>query len=49
MSGIDYVVDNIALEIDFLTQLAEASKGLGDNQKSTQYLASANNLKTKQK
>ncbi|WP_306426634.1 tetratricopeptide repeat protein, partial [Flavobacterium psychrophilum] len=49
LSGIDYVVDNIALEIDFLTQLAEASKGLGDNQKSTQYLASANNLKTKQK
>lgn len=48
-SGIDYVVDNIALEIDFLMQLADAAKGLGNTQKSDQYLAKANNLKTKQK
>lgn len=48
-SGLDYVIDNIDLEIDFLNQLAEASKGLGNNQKSDQYLARASNLKTKQK
>ena len=48
-SGIDYVIDNVDLEIDFLKQLAEASKGLGNTQKSDQYLAKANNLKTNQK
>jgi tetratricopeptide (TPR) repeat protein len=48
-SGLDYVIDNVDLEIDFLNQLAEASKGLGNNQKSDQYLARASNLKTKQK
>ena len=48
-AGIDYVIDNVDLEIDFLNQLAEASKGLGNTQKSEQYLAKAQNLKTKQK
>lgn len=48
-SGLDYVIENIDLEIDFLNQLAEVSKGLGNNQKSDEYLAKANNLKTKQK
>jgi tetratricopeptide (TPR) repeat protein len=48
-SGMDYVIDNVDLEIDFLNQLAEASKGLGNTQKSEQYLAKAQNLKTKQK
>jgi tetratricopeptide (TPR) repeat protein len=48
-SGIDYVIDNVALEIDFLNQLAQASNGLGNTQNSDQYLAKANNLKTKQK
>ena len=48
-SGLDYIIDNNALEIDFLNQLAQASKGIGNNQKSDQYLARANNLKTKQK
>ncbi|WP_395055951.1 tetratricopeptide repeat protein [Flavobacterium sp.] len=48
-SGIDYVIDNVDLEIDFLNQLSEASKGLGNTQKSDQYLAKASNLKTTQK
>ena len=48
-SGLEYVIENIDLEIDFLNQLAEASKGLGNNQKNEQYLARVNNLKTKQK
>jgi tetratricopeptide (TPR) repeat protein len=48
-SGLDYIVDNINLEIDFLNQLAEATKGLGNTEKSNYYLAKANNLKAKQK
>jgi hypothetical protein len=48
-SGLDYVVDNLDLETDFLIQLAEASKGLGNTKKYEEYLAKANNLKTKQK
>ncbi|WP_394760275.1 tetratricopeptide repeat protein [Flavobacterium sp.] len=46
-SGIDYVVDNTALEIDFLNQLAEAAKGLGNIKKSDEYLAKANKIKQK--
>ena len=48
-AGIDYVIDNVDLEIDFLNQLAKASKEIGNTQKSEQYLAKAQNLKTKQK
>ncbi len=48
-SGLDYIVDNINLEIDFLNQLAEATKGLGNTEKSNYYLTKANNLKAKQK
>ncbi|MEN9489220.1 MAG: hypothetical protein RL494_1485 [Bacteroidota bacterium] len=48
-SGLDYIVDNINLEIDFLNQFAEATKGLGNTEKSNYYLTKANNLKAKQK
>lgn len=48
-SGLDYIVENRDLEIDFLNQLAQTSKELGNKQKSDEYLAKANNLKTKQK
>jgi tetratricopeptide (TPR) repeat protein len=44
-SGIDYVIENKGLEADFLTQLAEASKGLNNTKKAEEYLAKANNLK----
>jgi tetratricopeptide (TPR) repeat protein len=46
-TGLDYVVENPALEIDFLTQLSEVSSALGDAKKSSEYLAKANNLKNK--
>jgi tetratricopeptide (TPR) repeat protein len=48
-SGLEFVVDNVNLEIDFLNQLAEASKGLGNIKKADEYLAKANNLKSKTK
>ncbi len=48
-SGIDYVVDNKALEVDFLMLLAEASKGLNNTKKAEEYLAKANNLKNVKK
>jgi tetratricopeptide (TPR) repeat protein len=48
-SGLEFVVDNVNLEIDFLNQLAEASKGLGNIKKADEYLARANNLKSKTK
>jgi tetratricopeptide (TPR) repeat protein len=46
-SGIDYVIENKALEVDFFTQLAEASKGLNNMKKAEEYLEKANNLKNK--
>lgn len=46
-SGLDYVVENKDLELDFLNQLAEVSTALGDSKKSSEYLAKANNLKNK--
>jgi len=46
-SGLDYVVENKDLEIDFLNLLSEVSKALGDNKKSDAFLAKANNLKNK--
>ncbi len=42
--GMDYVVDDIKLEINFNLQLGEAYNGLGDLKKKEQYLAKANQL-----
>ncbi len=46
-SGLDYVVDNIDLEIDFLNQLAEVATALGNTKKSDEFSARIKNLKTK--
>ena len=46
-TGIDYVVDNSALEADFCLVLAEAYKNLGNAKKSGEYETRANNLKKK--
>ena len=43
-SGIDYLVDNIELEIGFDQQLSEAYGGLGDLKKKEMYLQKANQL-----
>jgi tetratricopeptide (TPR) repeat protein len=48
-SGLDYVVENIALEIDFLEQLGATYKGLNNTKKAEEYQAKANNLKSKRK
>lgn len=48
-SGLDYVVDNIDLEIDFCSELAEVSKQLGNLKKSDEYIARVNTLKKKKK
>ncbi len=48
-SGLDYVVDNIDLEIDFCTELAEVSKQIGDSKKSDEYSVRLNTLKKKKK
>lgn len=42
--GIDYVVDDIKLEINFNLQLGEGYNGLGDFKKKEQYFAKANQL-----
>lgn len=42
--GIDYVVDDVKLEINFNLQLGEAFNGLGDFEKKEQYFAKANQL-----
>ncbi len=44
-SGIDYVVENVALEIDFLKQLVEASDGIVNTSKSTVYKTRLSKLK----
>lgn len=46
-TGIDYVVDNTALEADFCQALAEAFKNSGNAKKSAEYETRANNLKKK--
>ncbi|TGD58687.1 cytochrome C biosynthesis protein [Flavobacterium humi] len=46
-TGLDFVVENKELEIDFLNLLAEVSTALGNAKKSSEYLAKANNLKSK--
>lgn len=45
--GIDYVVDNVALEIDFCLLLSETFKEMGNVTKSDQYQKRAINLKKK--
>lgn len=42
--GIDYVVDDTKLEVNFNLQLAEAYNGLGDFKKKEQYFSKANQL-----
>lgn len=46
--GLDYVIENKALEIDFLTLLSQVSKDLGNTKKSEEYLSKITNLKNKQ-
>jgi tetratricopeptide (TPR) repeat protein len=48
-SGLDFVVDDEALEINFNIQLGEAYSGLGDNSKKEKYFTKANELIKKQK
>jgi tetratricopeptide (TPR) repeat protein len=48
-SGIDYVVDNVALQIDFYNALADACKGQSNTKKADDYITKANNLKNKRK
>jgi len=42
--GLDYVVDDAALEINFNIQLGEASAGLGDEKKKESYFSKADKL-----
>lgn len=48
-SGIDFIVDDIALEANFNIQLGEAFNGLGDAKKKEMYFTKANELLKKQK
>jgi tetratricopeptide (TPR) repeat protein len=48
-SGIDFVVDDDALEINFTIQLGEAYNGLGDAIKKEKYFSKANELIQKRK
>ena len=48
-TGLDFIVDDIALEINFNIQLGEASSGLGDMKKKEQYFSKANELIKNQK
>jgi tetratricopeptide (TPR) repeat protein len=48
-SGLDFVVDDDALEINFNIQLGEAYNGLGDAAKKEKYFTKANELIKKQK
>ena len=47
-TGLDYVVNNKTLELDFLNELVLTTKELTLKQKTDLYLAKINNLKTKQ-
>jgi tetratricopeptide (TPR) repeat protein len=42
--GLDYVIDDVSLEINFNIQLGEAYNGLGDFKKKEQYFSKANQL-----
>ena len=48
-SGIDFVIDDTVLEINFNLQLGEAFNGLGDMKKKDLYFSKANSLIEKQK
>lgn len=50
-AGLDFIVDDIVLEINFNLQLGEACAGLGDTKKKNEYFEKANQLleKTKKK
>ena len=48
-AGLDFVIDDIALEINFYLQLSETFQGLGDLKKKESYFAKANDLTKKQK
>ena len=48
-SGIDFIIDDTILEINFNLQLGEASNGLGDMKKKDLYFSKANQLIEKQK
>lgn len=48
-TGLDFVIDDIALEINFNIQLGEAYNGLGDMKKKEKYFTKANELINKQK
>jgi tetratricopeptide (TPR) repeat protein len=48
-TGIDFVIDDIALEINFNIQLGEAYNGLGDVKKKEKYFSKANELLKNQK
>lgn len=47
--GVDYLVDDIQLEVNFNIQLGEASNGLGDNAKKEQYFQKAEKLMQQKK
>jgi tetratricopeptide (TPR) repeat protein len=48
-TGLDFVIDDTALEINFNIQLGEAYNGLGDMKKKEKYFTKANELINKQK
>ncbi len=48
-TGLDFVIDDTALEINFNIQLGEAYNGLGDMKKKEKYFNKANELINKQK
>lgn len=48
-TGLDFVVDDYSLEINFYIQLGEAYNGLGDMKKKDNYFTKANELIKKQK
>lgn len=48
-NGLDFVIDDTALEINFNIQLGEAYNGLGDMKKKEKYFTKANELINKQK
>jgi tetratricopeptide (TPR) repeat protein len=48
-AGLDFIIDDLALEINFYLQLSETYNGLGDVKKKESYFAKANDLSKKQK
>lgn len=48
-TGLDFLIDDVALEINFNIQLGEAYNGLGDTKKKEKYFNKANDLINKQK